>query len=165
MNMAAPSGVVTFLFTDIEGSTRRWEADAEGMRVALDAHNQVLREAIETHAGHVFKYTGRFDEVPYEFEVALSATYATAGEPDQWVELCRNIIARKPGTHALARAFLAMALTFAGATDEALATAEGLVATAEATDNPALLAYALLARGLAYRYVDAVIATTRTAGA
>ena len=58
MNMAAPSGVVTFLFTDIEGSTRRWEADAEGMRVALDAHNQVLREAIETHAGHVFKYTG-----------------------------------------------------------------------------------------------------------
>ncbi len=32
---AAPSGVVTFLFTDVEGSTRRWESDAEGMRVAL----------------------------------------------------------------------------------------------------------------------------------
>ncbi len=41
--------------------------------------------------------SGRFDEVPYEFEVALSATYATAGEPDQWVELCRNIIARETG--------------------------------------------------------------------
>jgi len=33
-----PSGVVTFLFTDIEGSTRRWEADAEAMRAALAAH-------------------------------------------------------------------------------------------------------------------------------
>ncbi len=35
MTAAAPSGVVTFLFTDIEGSTRRWEADADGMRTAL----------------------------------------------------------------------------------------------------------------------------------
>ena len=109
-------------------------------------------------AGWLAIESGRFDEVPHEFEVALSATYATSGEPDKWVELCRNIIARKPGAHALARAFLAMALTFAGATDEALATAEGLVATAEATDNPGLLAYAFLARGLAYRYVDAVVA-------
>jgi class 3 adenylate cyclase len=33
--VVAPSGVVTFLFTDVEGSTRRWEADAEGMRAAL----------------------------------------------------------------------------------------------------------------------------------
>jgi hypothetical protein len=38
MTAAAPSGVVTFLFTDIEGSTRRWEADAEAMRAALAAH-------------------------------------------------------------------------------------------------------------------------------
>ena len=109
-------------------------------------------------SGRLAIESGRFDEVPYEFEVALGATYATAGGPDQWVELCRNIIARGSGTHALARAFLAMVLNFAGATDEAIATVEGLVATAEATDNPALLAYALLARGLAYRYVDAVIA-------
>ena len=41
----APSGVVTFLFTDIEGSTRRWEADADAMRAALEAHDDVLREA------------------------------------------------------------------------------------------------------------------------
>src|SRR5262249_28994423 len=53
-----PSGVLTFLFTDIEGSTRRWESDAVAMRAALDAHNQVLREAIDGHAGHVFNYTG-----------------------------------------------------------------------------------------------------------
>ena len=48
---AAPSGVVTFLFTDVEGSTRRWEADAEGMRAALAAHDEVLRSAIEEHGG------------------------------------------------------------------------------------------------------------------
>jgi hypothetical protein len=39
----APSGVVTFLFTDVEGSTRRWEADADGMRMSLAAHDEVLR--------------------------------------------------------------------------------------------------------------------------
>ena len=48
---AAPSGVVTFLFTDIEGSTRRWEADADAMRAALAAHDGVLRAAIEAHGG------------------------------------------------------------------------------------------------------------------
>jgi len=55
---AAPSGVVTFLFTDVEGSTRRWEADADAMRVALAAHDLVLRGAIEAHGGWLFKHTG-----------------------------------------------------------------------------------------------------------
>src|ERR1700746_1947901 len=55
---AAPSGVVTFLFTDVEGSTRRWEADAGSMRVALAAHDEVLRGAIEGHGGWLFKHTG-----------------------------------------------------------------------------------------------------------
>jgi predicted ATPase/class 3 adenylate cyclase len=55
---AAPSGVVTFLFTDVEGSTRRWEADADGMRAALAAHDDVLRKAIERHGGWLFKHTG-----------------------------------------------------------------------------------------------------------
>ena len=58
MTAAAPSGVVTFLFTDVEGSTRRWEADADGMRVALAAHDEVLRAAIEAHGGWLFKHTG-----------------------------------------------------------------------------------------------------------
>ncbi len=53
-----PSGVVTFLFSDVEGSTRRWETDAEVMRVALAAHDTVLREAIEVHGGWLFKHTG-----------------------------------------------------------------------------------------------------------
>lgn len=56
--MPAPSGVVTFLFTDVEGSTRRWEADAEGMRQALNVHDKVLRTAIEAHDGFMFKHTG-----------------------------------------------------------------------------------------------------------
>ena len=55
---AAPSGVVTFLFTDVEGSTRRWEADADAMRAALAAHDQVLRRVIEAHGGWLFKHTG-----------------------------------------------------------------------------------------------------------
>jgi class 3 adenylate cyclase len=58
MTVAAPSGVVTFLFTDIEGSTRRWEADAEAMRAALAAHDEVLRSVMEAHGGFLFKHTG-----------------------------------------------------------------------------------------------------------
>jgi predicted ATPase/class 3 adenylate cyclase len=54
----APSGVVTFLFTDIEGSTGRWENDADEMRKALAAHDEVLRKAIEAHGGWLFKHTG-----------------------------------------------------------------------------------------------------------
>jgi predicted ATPase/class 3 adenylate cyclase len=53
-----PSGVVTFLFTDVEGSTRRWETDANGMRAALAAHDEVLRAVIEAHGGFMFKHTG-----------------------------------------------------------------------------------------------------------
>ena len=41
MTPAAPSGVPTFLFTGVEGSTRRWEADADAMRAALAAHDAV----------------------------------------------------------------------------------------------------------------------------
>jgi len=58
MTAAAPSGVVTFLFTDVEGSTRRWEADADAMRAALAAHDEVLRQVIEAQGGFVFKHTG-----------------------------------------------------------------------------------------------------------
>jgi class 3 adenylate cyclase len=55
---AAPSGVVTFLFTDVEGSTRRWEADAQAMRAALVVHDKVLHTAIEAYDGFLFSHTG-----------------------------------------------------------------------------------------------------------
>ncbi len=53
-----PTGVLTFLFTDIQGSTGRWEEQEEKMRAALARHDQVLRSAIEAHAGWLFKHTG-----------------------------------------------------------------------------------------------------------
>jgi predicted ATPase len=49
---------VTFLFTDVEGSTRRWEKDADLMRKALAAHDEVLRSTVEEHGGWLFKHTG-----------------------------------------------------------------------------------------------------------
>src|ERR1700751_4213397 len=58
LTAVAPSGVVTFLFTDVEGSTRRGDADAGAMRKALAAHDEVLRTAIEAHGGWLFKHTG-----------------------------------------------------------------------------------------------------------
>ncbi len=58
MTAVAPSGVVTFLFTDVEGSTRRWETDADTMRAALAAHDEALCTAIEAHGGLLFKHTG-----------------------------------------------------------------------------------------------------------
>ena len=69
-----PSGVVTFLFTDIEGSTRRWEADADAMRTALLAHDKVLRTAIEGHDGYLFSHTG--DGVVAAFASPMSAVNA-----------------------------------------------------------------------------------------
>jgi predicted ATPase len=56
--VSAPSGVVTFLFTDVEGSTRRWESDAQAMRAALVVHDKVLRTSIEAYDGFLFSHTG-----------------------------------------------------------------------------------------------------------
>jgi predicted ATPase/class 3 adenylate cyclase len=53
-----PTGTVTFLFTDIEGSTKLWEQNPESMRAALTRHDAILREAIEEHSGFVFKTVG-----------------------------------------------------------------------------------------------------------
>ena len=66
--------MVTFLFTDIEGSTRRWEADADAMRAALMAHDEVLRSSIEAHDGFLFSHTG--DGVAAAFASPKSAADA-----------------------------------------------------------------------------------------
>ena len=50
-----PSGTVTFLFTDIEGSTRLWEEHPDAMREALARHDELVRDAVEGHDGHVVK--------------------------------------------------------------------------------------------------------------
>jgi class 3 adenylate cyclase len=57
-NPVLPSGRVTFLLTDIEGSTQRWDRDRPAMERAVRRHDLVLRAAIETHRGHVFRAIG-----------------------------------------------------------------------------------------------------------
>jgi predicted ATPase/class 3 adenylate cyclase len=69
-----PTGTVTFLFTDIEASTPRWETDAESMGAELAAHDEVLRSAIAGHGGFVFKHTG--DGVCAAFGSATDAVEA-----------------------------------------------------------------------------------------
>ncbi len=55
---APPSGTVTFAFTDIEGSTQRWERNAAAMQDAVRRHDALMRAAIGAHGGHVFKTIG-----------------------------------------------------------------------------------------------------------
>lgn len=56
--VSAPTGTVTFLFTDVEGSTRRWENDAASMSEALARHDELLKRAFDDHGGHVFATGG-----------------------------------------------------------------------------------------------------------
>ncbi len=53
-----PTGTVTFLFTDIEGSTTRWEQHPHVMQTLLARHDAILREIINVHAGVIVKVTG-----------------------------------------------------------------------------------------------------------
>jgi WD40 repeat protein/class 3 adenylate cyclase len=72
---------ITFLFTDIEGSTRFWEAQPEAMEPALARHDALLREIIESHGGCIFKTIGdafcaAFDRAPDALEAAHAAQRA-----------------------------------------------------------------------------------------
>jgi class 3 adenylate cyclase len=70
-----PSGTVTFLFTDIEGSTQLWEKYPEAMNDALARHDSILRKAIESNSGYVIRTTG--DGIHSVFEKAIDAVRAT----------------------------------------------------------------------------------------
>ena len=69
-----PTGTVTFLFTDLEGSTRLWEEHPDAMRDALARHDEILRDAVRQHDGHVVKTTG--DGLHAAFAVASDAVAA-----------------------------------------------------------------------------------------
>jgi predicted ATPase/class 3 adenylate cyclase len=69
-----PTGTVTFLFTDVEGSTRRWQDEPESMRALLVEHDAILGAVIEKHHGHLFKHTG--DGVAAVFASASDAVDA-----------------------------------------------------------------------------------------
>src|SRR5450432_3474669 len=72
-----PSGTVTFLFTDIEGSTRRWEQYPGPMADALAVHDAIVRDAVERHAGAVVSTMG--DGFLVVFESASKAVACALG--------------------------------------------------------------------------------------
>src|SRR5919199_3785022 len=72
-----PGGTLTFLFTDIEGSTSRWERQPQAMERALERHDQLLRQAIDAYGGHVVKTVGdAFQAVFTTVAPALDAALA-----------------------------------------------------------------------------------------
>jgi len=81
----APSGTVTLLFTDVEGSTRLWDAEREAMAAALRRHDEILRDAIEQAGGYVFKTVGdsfcaAFSAARAGLDAALAAQQHLAAE-------------------------------------------------------------------------------------
>ena len=71
-----PAGTVTFLLTDIEGSTRLWETVPEAMEVALERHNRLLTDVIEGHGGVVVTSRGEGDSFFAVFASAVAAVEA-----------------------------------------------------------------------------------------
>ena len=81
-----PTGTVTFLFTDIEGSTALWEEHPDAMRVALARHDALMRDMIGNANGHVFKTVGdafcaAFATAQDAVAAALRAQIAIDAEP------------------------------------------------------------------------------------
>jgi len=80
-----PTGTVTFLFTDLEGSTRLWEDDPDAMSAAMVRHDALLDDAITSHGGVVFSRMGdgiaaAFGSAPEAVEAALDAQLALWSE-------------------------------------------------------------------------------------
>ena len=71
-----PAGTLTFLLTDIEGSTRLWDAEPEAMELALQRHDRVLADVIESHGGAVVTSRGEGDSFFAVFHSAVSAVEA-----------------------------------------------------------------------------------------
>ncbi|HET7814815.1 MAG TPA: adenylate/guanylate cyclase domain-containing protein, partial [Candidatus Baltobacteraceae bacterium] len=98
----APSGTVTFLFTDIEGSTARWDTHPEAMRDAVRKHDQLMRAAIAANNGYVFKTIGdafcaAFSTATEGISAALAAQNAFAAEDFSAVEGVRVRMALHTG--------------------------------------------------------------------
>src|SRR5687767_15115459 len=84
------SGTVTFLFTDIEGSTALWERDRAAMQAAVERHLTLLQTTIEAHGGVLFKIVGdsvqaAFRTAPQALAAALAAQRALLAE--DWGEI------------------------------------------------------------------------------
>jgi predicted ATPase/class 3 adenylate cyclase len=82
-----PTGTVTFLFTDLEGSTRLWEQHPAAMKVALARHDEILRDAVEGRRGRVVKSTGDGTHAVFvraEDAVSAAATAQAAMATEPW---------------------------------------------------------------------------------
>jgi class 3 adenylate cyclase len=93
-----PVGTVTFLLTDIEGSTRRWQADRSGMDEALAVHDEMLSASVGRHRGQLVKHTG--DGILAVFVSAADAVAAVVDaqevlQPRIAVALRRRLPARQ----------------------------------------------------------------------
>ena len=75
-SQSLPSGVVTFLLTDIEGSTRLWEREPDAMREALERHDAIVNEEVPRLRGHVVKSKGEGDSVFSVFACETDAVSA-----------------------------------------------------------------------------------------
>jgi class 3 adenylate cyclase len=82
MASTQPFGTVTFLFSDIEGSTKLWEQQPAAMGSALAQHDAILRSAVESNHGQIIKTTG--DGVHAVFSNALDAANATLSAQQQF---------------------------------------------------------------------------------
>ena len=71
-----PSGIVTFLFTDVERSTQMWDRFPECMRAALARHDTLIAEIAQKHNGKVLKDRGEGDSQFLTFESAVDAAHA-----------------------------------------------------------------------------------------
>jgi len=83
--VSLPTGTVTFLFSDIEGSTERWEKHHDAMKAAVARHEQLMRLAISRYGGHIFKTVGdafcsAFATAPNAVKAALDAQRALSTE-------------------------------------------------------------------------------------
>src|SRR6185295_20134437 len=76
MTTQPPSGTVTFLLTDLEGSTRLWEQDPDAMKAAMVRHDEILEKTIAAHRGFVFARMG--DGMAAAFATARDAVAVAA---------------------------------------------------------------------------------------
>jgi class 3 adenylate cyclase len=92
---------VTFLFTDIEGSTRLWESAPASMQEALEAHDRIVRDAVDACGGYVFATGGD----------GFAAAFARAGDAVKTAIDAQRALEARLGVERYAELFAPGALT------------------------------------------------------